>query len=304
MTTFESIPKASQAGVHFGICGSSLIGVHGPDAGQAHGKSGSLLQANVAVTPDLVFGLTGVSRQAHASDTARSPDGSLRFLGLLSSHPQRLQPLRQARRAQISREERQSPDEICSGGNGQPSAAPASSDNGNAAAITSSQHLDSSGRQHEESPAAHGEVAPTGTMHNGSSPLPAPQDAETSRGHDTGAAALAGDHSAAESHSQMNPSGQSGSGSEMRAANSVSPSNGGSSQSGQGLPVADRSESIDPAGTSVGSSSVDSEHAEGGPDGDASRAARPHRAGGSHGRSAGSSRDLALTGEICNEVHA
>lgn len=55
-------------------------------AGVDRGKDGSLLQANVSVTPDITLGLTGLNRPGRdPSAAAVPPNGSLRFLGLLGN---------------------------------------------------------------------------------------------------------------------------------------------------------------------------------------------------------------------------
>lgn len=55
-------------------------------AGVDRGKDGSLLQANVSVTPDITLGLTGLNRPGwDPSAAAIPPNGSLRFLGLLAN---------------------------------------------------------------------------------------------------------------------------------------------------------------------------------------------------------------------------
>ena len=55
-------------------------------AGADRGRDGSLLQANVSVTPDVTLGLTGINRPGQdQSAAAPPPDGSLRFLGLLAN---------------------------------------------------------------------------------------------------------------------------------------------------------------------------------------------------------------------------
>ncbi|KAK9825771.1 hypothetical protein WJX74_006637 [Apatococcus lobatus] len=53
--------------------------------GIVKGKDGSLLQANVSVTPDITLGLTGIKRSGHNPHAAApTSDGSMQFLGLLA----------------------------------------------------------------------------------------------------------------------------------------------------------------------------------------------------------------------------